>query len=223
MCYNLSYSSTTPSGTHTNLGTTADVEAGEQHLRTESLMRRIVTGLFVSLDGVIESPELWTGPFISDEVGRAVGSLIENSDALLLGRVTYETFEKAFRGKSGGMADQMNGVPKVVISRTLDKVDWVNSTLVNSNTAKQISALKKMPGRNINVSGSATLVTWLVREHLLDEIDLLVFPVVVGGGKRIFEGEGENIPMRLVNSAALSSGVMHLNYEPALATDTRNP
>jgi dihydrofolate reductase len=186
-------------------------------------MRRIVAGLFVSLDGVIESPELWTGPFFSDEVSRAVGSLIESSDTLLLGRVTYETFERAFRGKSGRMADHLNGNPKVVISRTLDKVDWAHSTLVNSNTAEQISALKKMPGRNINVSGSATLVTWLVREHLLDEIDLLVFPVVVGGGKRIFEGEGENIPMKLVSSAALSGGVMHLNYEPALAADARNP
>ena len=178
-------------------------------------MREIVAGLYVSLDGVVEAPEKWTAPYFNDEVGQVVGSLIAAGDTLLLGRVTYQTFAAAFGGQSGGMADQMNNVPKVVVSTTLDKAEWRNSTLIKGNVAEEIARLKRQPGKNINMSGSATLVSWLLRRGILDQLDLLVMPVLVGQGKRLFEGEGAPVALRLVNSMALSNGVLHLTYRPA--------
>jgi dihydrofolate reductase len=180
-------------------------------------MRKIVAGLFISLDGVVESPDKWTGPYFSEDVGQVVGSLIAGGDTLLLGRVTYEGFAASFGGDTSGdpMAATMNNFPKVVVSTTLDKAEWQNSALINTDVASQIARLKQQPGRNINMSGSGTLVTWLLRQGLLDQLDLLVFPVVQGQGKRLFPGEGDQIPLKLVSSSALSSGVLHVSYEPA--------
>jgi dihydrofolate reductase len=178
-------------------------------------MRKIVAGLFVSVDGVVESPDTWTGPYFSPEVGQVVGSLIAGGDTLLLGRVTYQGFAEAFGGQTGGMADQMNSFPKLVVSTTLDRAEWQNSTLLSGDIAGQIGQLKQQPGRNINVSGSATLVAWLLREGLLDELGLLVFPVVVGHGKRLFGGEGSQVGLELTGSQTFSSGVVHLTYHLA--------
>ena len=105
-------------------------------------MRQIAAGLFISLDGVVEAPENWTGPYFNDQVGQAVGALMATNDAMLLGRVTYEGFAAAFGGQSGGMADQMNNTPKYVVSSTLTSADWQNSTLINGDIAAQISALE---------------------------------------------------------------------------------
>ena len=178
-------------------------------------MRKIAAGLFISLDGVVESPEKWTGPYFNDQVGQAVGTLMAPNDAMLLGRVTYEGFAAAFGGQSGGMADQMNNTPKYVVSGTLASADWENSTLISQNVAEEIRALKERPGRNIGMSGSSTLVGWLLREGLLDQLDLLVFPVVLGTGKRLFSEPGNEIPLALTGSQAFSTGVVHLSYEPA--------
>jgi dihydrofolate reductase len=178
-------------------------------------MRKIVAGLYVSVDGVVEAPDTWTGPYFSPEVGQTVGSLIAGGDTLLLGRVTYQGFAAAFGGQSGGMADTMNSFPKVVVSTTLDKADWQNSTLISGNVAAEITKLKQQPGRNINVSGSGTLVSWLLRQGLLDQLDLLMFPVVVGHGKRLFSDEGNQAGLKLAASEAFSSGVVHLTYHPA--------
>jgi dihydrofolate reductase len=178
-------------------------------------MRKIVAGLFVSLDGVVEAPETWTGPYFSEEVGQVIGSLIGAGDTLLLGRVTYETFAASFSGVSGGMADQMNGISKVVVTTTLDKAEWQNSTLIGADVATRIAELKERPGQNINVGGSGTLVVWMLRQGLLDELDLLAFPVVVGSGKRLFGEDGESVPLELATSETLPQGVLHLNYKPA--------
>jgi dihydrofolate reductase len=178
-------------------------------------MRKIVAGLYVSANGVIEAPETFTGPYFGPEVGQVVGSLIAGGDTLLLGRVTYQGFAAAFGGQSGGMADTMNGFPKVVVSTTLDKAEWQNSALISGDVAAEITKLKQQPGRNINVSGSGTLVSWLLRKGLLDQLDLLMFPVVVGHGKRLFEGEGDQAGLTLAGSEALASGVVHLTYHPA--------
>jgi dihydrofolate reductase len=181
----------------------------------ESEMRKIVAGLQVTLDGVIETPERWNGPYFSPELGQIVGSLIGAGDTLLLGRVTYQTFAAAFGGQSGGMADQMNDVRKVVVSTTLDRADWQNSTLIKSNVADQIIKLKQQPGKDVNVSGSATLLSWLLRQGLVDELHLLVMPVVVSQGKRLFAGDGNPVPLTLTRSDALSNGVLYLVYKPA--------
>jgi dihydrofolate reductase len=178
-------------------------------------MRKIVAGLYVSVDGVVEAPDTWTGPYFSPEVGQTVGSLIAGGDTLLLGRITYQGFATAFGGQTGGMADTMNSFPKVVVSTTLDKADWQNSTLISGNVAAGITKLKQQPGRNINVSGSGTLVSWLLRQGLLDQLDLLMFPVVVGHGKRLFSGEGNQAGLKLAASEAFTSGVVHLTYHAA--------
>ena len=136
-------------------------------------MRKIIAGLFTSLDGVAESPEKWTGPYFNDEVGQAVGTLMATNDTLLLGRVTYEGFAAAFGQDSGGMADQLNSISKVVVSSTLTSADWQNSTLIGGDVAGQITKLKQQPGQRIGMSGSSTLVSWLLGHGLLDQLDLV--------------------------------------------------
>jgi len=181
-------------------------------------VRKIVAGLFTSLDGVVEAPEKWTGPYFNDEVGQAVGALMAANDALLLGRVTYEGFAAAFGSQSGGMADQMNSTPKYVVSDTLSSADWQNSTLISgqrADVAGQISRLKQEPGRTIGMSGSSTLVSWLLRQGLLDQLDLLVFPVVLGTGKRLFSEPDGEAPLRLAGFEAFGTGVVHLTYVPS--------
>jgi dihydrofolate reductase len=193
-------------------------------------MRKIVASEYMTLDGVVDSG--WDGPgpaigptdqltgryFIDEEVGKVVGSLTADGDTLLLGRVTYQGFAAFFSQQSGEMADRMNGMTKVVVSSTLAKAEWQNSTLVSGDVTGQISRLKRKAGQNINVSGSATLVRWLLREGLLDELHLLVFPVVLGTGKRLFPDGSDPVPLQLVDSRSLASGVQHLTYS---TTDNR--
>ncbi len=178
-------------------------------------MRKINAGLFISLDGVVEAPDKWTGPYYNEQVGQAVGGLMAQNDTMLLGRVTYEAFAAAFGGQSGGIADQMNGMPKFVVSSTLTSADWQNSTLISGDVAGQISDLKQRPGGGIGMSGSSALVTWLLGHGLLDRLDLLVFPVVLGSGKRLFDEPGGQLPFTLTHSEAFSTGVVHLSYAPA--------
>jgi hypothetical protein len=113
-------------------------------------MRRIIAGLFMSLDGVVEAPEAWIGPHFNDEIGQEIGSTIAQCDTLLMGRRSYETFAASFSGQSGGMADAMNHTPKFVVSTTLKQADWQNSTLINGDIVDEIGKLKQQPGKNIN-------------------------------------------------------------------------
>jgi len=138
------------------------------------------------------------------------------ADTMLAGRVTYQTFAAAFAGNTTDpMAAAMNAVPKVVVSTTLDEVTWENSTLVQGDVAREIARLKEQPGKNINISGSPTLVAWLLRQGLLDELSLLLFPVVVGAGKRLFDGDGTLARLALARHEAFSTGVVYLTYHPA--------
>src|SRR5690348_9673802 len=143
-------------------------------------MRKIVSGLFISLDGVVEAPQTWHFPYFDDEMGAAVGALMSSGEAMLLGRRTYEEFASYWPTATDEMADQMNGTPKYVVSTTLTSADWQNSTLINGDVAKELTRLKEEPGGNLNITGSATLVRSLLREGLLDELHLLVHPLVVG-------------------------------------------
>jgi dihydrofolate reductase len=179
-------------------------------------MRKIVAGLMMSIDGVVEAPETWTGPYFSPEIGQVVGSVMANGDTMLMGRVTYQTFAASFAGNSSDpMAAQLNAIPKVVVSATLDRADWENSTLIRHDVAQEITRLKEQPGQNINISGSATLVAWLLSQGLLDELNLLLFPVVVGRGRRLFGGEGPTTALTLAHSESFSTGVAQLIYHPA--------
>ena len=181
-------------------------------------MRKIVAGLFVSLDGVVESPEKWQSPYFNEEMGAEIGSQMAASDTLLLGRRTYEEFA-AFWPQQGdaGPAGFMNNMPKLVVSATLRAVEWQNSSLISGDVADHLAKLKSQPGKNILVAGSPTLVGWLLRWNLLDELGLMVCPVLVGRGARLFDDDGDQVPLSLVGSKTLSTGVLNLTYRPAAA------
>ena len=179
-------------------------------------MRKIVAGQFITLDGVVEIPEAWMGPYFSPELGQAIGSMMAAQDAMLLGRVTYEMFAAHWPNQTGDMADTMNGTPKYVVSGTLESADWQNTTLIPAADAfSEIAKLKEQPGQNIGMTGSGTLVGSLLREGLLDELHLFVFPLVLGSGQRLFGAPGGQLPLKLLGSATFPTGVMHLTYAKA--------
>ena len=180
--------------------------------------RRIVANFFVSLDGVVESPDKWHFPYFDDQMGEAVGAGFASSDALLMGGTLYREWSEYWPAHAdddfGGV---MNGMTKYVVSRTLDRADWSNTTLIKDDAAARIREIKAQPGKDIAMSGSATLVRWLLTEGLLDELNLLVHPIVVGSGARLFpDGTGKQ-PLELVSSTAFGSGVLHVVYRPAAA------
>jgi dihydrofolate reductase len=182
-------------------------------------VRKVTAGLFVSLDGVVESPEKWNSSYFDQEMGAAIGAAMAASDAMLLGRVTFQEFASYWPGVSSEeqpFAEHMNNTQKYVVSTTLENADgWQNSTLINGNFAEEIAALKRRPGKDIAITGSGTLVHSLLQEDLLDELGLFVFPVVVGGGKRLFEDGGDKRVLTLVDSKTFGSGVVSLTYRPA--------
>ena len=179
-------------------------------------MKKIVAGLFMSLDGVIESPDKWHFPYFNDEMGAEVGTQMAASDIMLLGRVTYQDFAGYWPNADANdpITAYMNNANKYVVSTTLDTAEWQNTTLINGNVMEQIAALKQQPGTNIGITGSATLVYSLLQNDLLDELRLLVHPVVVGSGKRLFK-EGDLKRLQLVESKTFSTGVVSLVYQPA--------
>ena len=176
-------------------------------------MRKLVVTEFMSLDGVVEDPA-WTLPYWNDEIARFKGEETAASDALLLGRVTYEGFAAAWPESDDEGADYFNNVRKHVVSETLEgPLEWNNSTLVKGDLAEEITDLKRQNGEDITVHGSAGLVQTLMRNDLVDRYRLLVYPLVVGEGKRLFEG-GIPATLKLVESRSFGSGVVALVYEP---------
>jgi dihydrofolate reductase len=165
----------------------------------------------------VESPEKWHLRYFDDEMGEIIDSAAAQSDAILLGRHTYEEFAAFWPAQDGDepMADYMNETPKYVVSTTLTALDWANSSLITGDIAKAVEALKRLPGKNIQIYGSPMLVRSLLRDGLLDELDLLVHPIVVGGGHRLFENGNYGTVLRLVDSRTLGTGVMALSYVPA--------
>jgi dihydrofolate reductase len=180
-------------------------------------MRKIVAGLFISLDGVVEAPETWHFPYFNDEMGQIVGDQIAASDTMLLGRRTYEEFAAYWpnQGDDVPMANEINSVRKLVASTTLDTVDWHNSELIEGNVADDLRRRKQEPGKDISITGSPTLVRSLLEAGVLDELRLLVHPIVVGHGKRLFGGDGATVPLRLASAQPLATGVQYLVYVPA--------
>lgn len=195
-------------------------------------MRKIVAGLHMTLDGVIESPEKWSFDYYCDEVGQSIKDRRDATDTLLLGRTMYQEFAAIWPGQTGEVADFMNNTPKLIASTTLTSVDWAGSTLIDGDVAAALTALKRQPGRNITITGSATLVRSLIGAGLLDELHLMVCPIALGRGKRLFDnganggagddagvddngGTGGRVPLRLAGSEAFPTGVVHLTYQPA--------
>lgn len=177
-------------------------------------MRKVVVAEFLSLDGVMDEPA-WTVPYWNDEIAKFKYDELFASDAHLLGRVTYQGFAAAWPSRTDeqGFADRMNSLPKYVVSTTLEKVEWNNSHLIKKNVVEEISRLKQQPGQDILVAGSATLVNTLVEHDLVDEYHLLIYPVVLGQGKRLFK-DGSKTTLKLVETKSFSSGVVAHIYQP---------
>jgi dihydrofolate reductase len=187
-------------------------------------MRRIVVTEFVTLDGVMEDPGGaekskyggWAFQFERGPEGdKFKYDELMASDALLLGRVTYEGFAAAWPSRTGEFADKMNGMAKYVVSTTLERAGWNNSTVIKSNVVGELSKLKAWEGGDILVAGSGQLVQTLTQHNLVDEYRLMVFPLLVGGGKRLFQDGGERLALRLAEAKPVgSAGVLTLVYRP---------
>jgi dihydrofolate reductase len=186
-------------------------------------MRKVVVSMFVSLDGVMEDPGGaekskhggWTMPYWNEEIARFKHDELFASGALLLGRVTYQGFAAAWpsRTDEAGFADRMNSLPKFVVSKSLEVAGWNNSRLIKGNIAEEVASLKQQAGQDILIAGSGTLVRSLMRHDLIDQYQLLVYPVVLGSGKRLFE-DVPKTPLKVVESKTFSSGVVLLSYRP---------
>ena len=179
-------------------------------------MRRIIVSEFVTLDGVMEAPDQWQGPFWHDDMGKYKLEELFASDALLLGRVTYQGFADAWPSLTDeeGFADKMNGLPKYVVSTTLEEVKWNNSKLIKGNVQGEVSRLKEQPGQDILIFGSADLVNSLMPLGLIDEYRLMIHPVVVGSGKRLFRDGIDATALWLAGTETFGSGVVVLTYQP---------
>ena len=183
-------------------------------------MRKIVAGLLISLDGVVESPSAWGfSQYFNDEMRDGIQAGIAQADAVLLGRRTYLEFAGLWpsQGSDVLMADFLNNSPKYVVSTTLDTLGWAHSSLLTGDLAGQLTKLKQQPGKNILIPGSPTLVGSLLRRGLLDELSLNICPVVVGSGMRLFEGITHQVRLERVESTALRTGVLSVTYKPAPA------
>ncbi len=187
-------------------------------------MGRIVVTEFVSLDGVMEDPggdgnfkhKGWTFKFNRGEAGDKFKlDETRDSEALLLGRVTYEGFAAAWPSRDGEFADKLNSMPKYVVSSTLDKARWNNSTVLKGDVLHEVSKLKQRVGGNVVVHGSAQLVQTLLANDLVDELRLMVFPVVLGSGKRLFGATSDQKRMQLVESKTVGDGIAILIYKPS--------
>jgi dihydrofolate reductase len=185
-------------------------------------MRKLVASFFISLDCVVQGPgpeddfDLagWTMPYWDDDIAAFVQAGMEAADTLLLGRVTYQGFAAAFASSTGPDAEIMNNYRKYVVSTTLEQAEWNNSSLIKGNVAEEVTKLKQQPGRDIGMSGSGTLVQSLLQQGLIDELNLLIYPVVLGRGKRLFQ-DGSNLTLKLKQSKTSRSGVLLTTYQVA--------
>ena len=182
-------------------------------------MRKVVANLLISLDGVVESPEEWHFPYLSDEMQESIATQIAETDLMLFGRNTYNIFADSWGtwGSEVPFADDINATHKIVLSNTLTHARWRNSTLIDGELAPAVEDLQAQGGKNIAVSGSVTLVQSLLNLELLDELNLLVHPLVLGAGRRLFPEGCRRIPFRTTRSRALRTGVLDLKLEPVRA------
>lgn len=180
-------------------------------------MRKLVVTEYLTLDGVMENPGGgWSFPFWNEEAAQYKFDELFASDALLLGRVTYEGFAQAWPTMKDeqGFADRMNGMRKYVVSTTLEEATWNNSKLIKERFVEEISSLKQQPGMDILVAGSADLVHTLMQHDLVDEYKLMIHPVLVGSGKRLFKEGIDKLALKLVETKTFKTGIVILIYQP---------
>jgi dihydrofolate reductase len=187
-------------------------------------MGKITAGLFISLDGVVEAPDQWHFPYFNEEMGAAVDATLGAADTVLFGRKTYDSFARAWpeREEAGeedaDLAKKLGDARKIVVSSQELDFTWRNSEQLEGDLVEAVTALKNEPGKNIGMSGSVSVVRQLLAAGLLDELHLLVHPIAVRKGMRLFD-EGEiPIPLRLLSSETFETGVLNLVYVPAEQT-----
>ncbi|MGO8683443.1 MAG: dihydrofolate reductase family protein [Thermoleophilia bacterium] len=178
---------------------------------------RLVATECVSLDGVFEEPGQWSFPFFSEQAAQFKWRELQASDALLLGRRTYEGFAAAWPTMegTGEFGERMNGMPKYVVSSTLEEAAWAGSILIRGDVETEIGQLKAKPGRDLLLSGSAQLLNGLRQAHLIDLYRFMVHPIVLGKGARLFSDGLEQTVLTLTHHEAFDSGIVILEYEPA--------
>jgi dihydrofolate reductase len=187
-------------------------------------MRKLIAAEFLTLDGVMEAPGSadttlperrgWSEAYMTEEIGKIILDQMDASDALLLGRKTYQDFAAFWPSvpDEDPFGKKMNSFAKYVVSKTLNSVNWNNSGLIRGNVAEEVSRLKAQPGKNINIVGSGELVRSLMQNDLIDEYQLMVCPVLLGVGKRLFNAGSDKKSLRLVDTRAFDSGMLLLTY-----------
>jgi dihydrofolate reductase len=185
-------------------------------------MRKLTAGLFISLDGVVQDPDQWHFPYFNDEMGEAVGAQLTAADTLLIGRRTYESFAEAWPrreaegGEDADFAKVLGDMRKIVVTRQDLTFTWRNSERLQGDLVAAVTALKNEPGEaDIAMSGSISVVRQLLAAGLLDELHLLVHPIAVRKGMRLFDEGEPPIPLRLISAKPFTTGVVHLVYGPA--------
>lgn len=189
-------------------------------------MRKINAALFITLDGVVEAPggestipedrRGWSMPFTDDEVGAVIGAAMADSDAMLLGRKSYQDFAAFWPSvpEDDPFSAVMNNRTKYVVSTTLDKVEWKNAHLIKGDLIAELNKLKQQPGKTISTVGSGTLVRWLLQHDLIDELQLMLCPVVLGVNKRLFDGVDFMRSMQVLETRSFNSGMIFLRLQP---------
>jgi dihydrofolate reductase len=184
-------------------------------------MRKITAGLFIALDGVVEAPDQWHFPYFNDEMGAAVGATLGSVDTMLFGRKTYDSFAGAWPGREAAgeedaaFAKTLGDARKIVVSNEQLEFGWRNSEQLEGELIEAVTALKNEPGEGtIGMSGSVSVVRQLLAAGLLDELHLLVHPIAVGKGMRLFEEGESSIPLTLISSQTFETGVLNLVYAP---------
>jgi dihydrofolate reductase len=178
-------------------------------------MGRIVSNFFMSLDGVVEAPDQWHMPYFNDEMGAAIGKGMATNKAFLMGRVLYDEWAGFWPNSDDDFATFFNNHPKYVVSNSLEQADWNNTTIVSGDVRRRLRELKDATDGDLVISGSATLVRSLLRDGLLDELRVLVHPIVVGRGGRLFEDDTPRA-LELAGHEIFSTGVLNLTYTPAV-------
>jgi len=180
-------------------------------------VRKIKSNFFVSLDGVVESPDKWHFQYFNDEMGEAVSAGFATADALLMGRVLYEDWAAYWPAHADEpFGDVMNSIKKYVVSNSLQSAEWQNSEIISGDVAQKITDLKAQDGGDIAMSGSPTTVRSLLRQGLVDELNLLIHPIAVGGGMaRLFPPDEPTIRLELLSAQTFKTGVLNLSYAPA--------
>jgi dihydrofolate reductase len=181
-----------------------------------TVVRKLIESTLVSVDGVIGDPQVWAEPYFDDEAGKRALKQLLVSDAMLMGRRTYEMFAAMWPASTGAYADSMNTIRKYVFSSTLQTAEWSNSTIISGDVPAAVSELKQQNGQDLVMYGHGSLGQTLLEHRLLDELRLWVHPLIVGRGATLFR-EGANATLKLVATETLETGVVMLIYKPSLA------